>query len=147
MDIIETHYGQSWKRPQWVRESQNLMSWKRTTRTASATLKLMAHNGDQTHSLGVGVMWSNLLAQVGSFYNTLHRIASRQFLSISTEGDFTGSLDNLFQCSHCTVKKLFLVFRWNFPGIRFCPLPLVLSPGTTEKSLAPYVDPFQQTPD
>jgi len=43
------------------------------------------------------------------------------------------------QCSvTLKVKKFFLVFRWNFLCFSLCPLPLVLSLGTTEKSLAPY---------
>jgi len=44
----------------------------------------------------------------------------------------------LFQCSvTLRVKKLFLMFRRNFLYFSLCPLPLVLSLGTTEKSLAP----------
>jgi len=35
------------------------------------------------------------------------------------------------------VKKFFLMFRQNFLFFSLCPLPLVLSLGTTEKSLAP----------
>jgi len=35
------------------------------------------------------------------------------------------------------VKKFFLMFRRNFLCFSLCPLPLVLSLGTTEKSLAP----------
>ncbi|NXG57216.1 ENO4 Enolase, partial [Hemiprocne comata] len=34
-------------------------------------------------------------------------------------------------------QKFFLRFKWNFPCSTLCPLPLVLSLGTTEKSLAP----------
>jgi len=34
------------------------------------------------------------------------------------------------------VKKFFLMFTWNFLCFSLCPLPLVLSLGTTEKSLA-----------
>ena len=33
-------------------------------------------------------------------------------------------------------KKFFLVFSWSFLGFSLCPLPLVLSLGTTGKSLA-----------
>ena len=59
-----------------------------------------------------------------------------QFLNISSEGDSTTSLGNLFQSSVThTVKRFFLIFRWNFLCISFCPLPLVLSLGTTEKNL------------
>jgi len=35
-------------------------------------------------------------------------------------------------------KKLFLVFIWNFLRFDLCPLPLVLSPSTIWKSLAPF---------
>ncbi|KAK2540579.1 hypothetical protein Q9966_004304 [Columba livia] len=42
------------------------------------------------------------------------------------------------QCSiTLTVKKCFLMFRGNVPCFSLCPLPLVLSLYTTEKSLAP----------
>ena len=48
------------------------------------------------------------------------------------------SLGNLFQCSIAlTVKKYFLMFRGNLLCFSLCPLPLVLSLGTTDKSLAP----------
>lgn len=57
-----------------------------------------------------------------------------QFSDISTEGDLTISLDNLFQCSVThMVKKFFLIFLC----MSFCPLPLVILLGTTKKSLAP----------
>jgi len=68
----------------------------------------------------------------------LHRTFSRWVLNISREGDSTTSLGSLFQCSvTLRGKKLFLVFRWNFLCLSLCPLPLVLSLDTTEKSLAP----------
>jgi len=45
---------------------------------------------------------------------------------------------SLFQCSvTLRGKKFFLMFRRNFLCFSLCPLPLVLSLGTTEKSLAP----------
>jgi len=67
-------------------------------------------------------------------YSRLHRTWSRQVLNISREGDSTTSLGSLFQCSvTLRVKKFFLMFSWNL----LCPLPLVLSLDTTEKSLAP----------
>lgn len=49
-------------------------------------------------------------------YSTLLRIVSRWLFNISREeGDPTTSLGNLFQCSVTpTVKKFFLLFRWNF---------------------------------
>uniref|UniRef100_A0A8B9QH24 Glycoprotein endo-alpha-1,2-mannosidase n=2 Tax=Apteryx owenii TaxID=8824 RepID=A0A8B9QH24_APTOW len=34
-------------------------------------------------------------------------------------------------------KEVFLMFKWNFLCFSLCPLPLILSLGTTEKSLAP----------
>jgi len=59
-------------------------------------------------------------------------------LNISRERDSTASLGSLF---HCPVtlrgKRFFLMFRRNFLCLSLCPLPLVLSLGTTEKSLAP----------
>jgi len=43
------------------------------------------------------------------------------------------SLGNLFQGSvTLRVKKFFLMFSWNFLHFSLCPLPLVLSLGTTE---------------
>jgi len=71
-------------------------------------------------------------------YSRLHRTLSRWVLNISREGDSTTSLGNLFQCSiTLRVKKFFLMFRRNFLCFGLCPLPLVLSLGTTENSLAP----------
>ena len=40
-------------------------------------------------------------------YNRSHRSASRRVLNISTEGDSTSSLGNLFQCSVTLTKKKF----------------------------------------
>jgi len=71
-------------------------------------------------------------------YSRLHRTLSRRVLNISREGDSTASLGSLFQGSvTLRGKKFFLMFRWNFLCFSLCPLPLVLSLGTTEKSLAP----------
>ena len=71
-------------------------------------------------------------------YSRLHRTASRQVLNISREGVSKTALGNLFQCSVILRgKKFFLMFRWNFLCFSLCPLPLVLSLGSTEKSLAP----------
>ena len=68
----------------------------------------------------------------------LHRTPSRRGWNISREGDSTASLGSLFQCSvTLRGKKFLLVFRRNFLCFSLCPLPLVLSLGTTEKSLAP----------
>ena len=72
-------------------------------------------------------------------YNRLHRTSSRQVLNISREGDSTTSLGSLFQGSvTLRGKKFFLLFRRNFLCFSLCLLPLVLSLGTTEKSLAPF---------
>ena len=73
-------------------------------------------------------------------YSKLHRTLSRRVLNISREGDSTTPLGSLFQC--CVTlreKKFFLMFSWNFLCFSLCPLPLVLSLGTTEKSLAPSI--------
>ena len=68
----------------------------------------------------------------------LPRTMSRWILNISKSGHSTTSLRNLCQCLiTLTVKKCFLVFRQNLPCFSLCPLPLVLSPDTTENSLAP----------
>ena len=68
----------------------------------------------------------------------LHRTASKWVLNISREGDSTASLGSLCQGSvTLRGKKFFLMFSWNFLCFSLCPLPLVLSLGTTEKSLAP----------
>ena len=63
---------------------------------------------------------------------------SRQVMNVSREGDSTISLGSLCQGSvTLRGKKFFLIFRRNFLCFSLCPLPLVLSLGTTEKSLAP----------
>jgi len=61
---------------------------------------------------------------------------SKRVLNISREGDSTISLGSLFQGSVTLRGKFFLMFTWNFLCFSLCPLPLVLSLGTTEKSLA-----------
>ena len=64
---------------------------------------------------------------------------SRRVWNISREGDSTASLGSLFQGSvTLRGKKFFLMFSWNFLCLSLCPLPLVLSLGTTEKSLGPW---------
>jgi len=74
-------------------------------------------------------------------YSRLHRTASRRVLKISRAGESTTPLGSLFQGSvTLRVKKFFLMFSWNFLCFSLCPLPLVLSLGTTEKSLAPSPD-------
>ena len=68
----------------------------------------------------------------------LHSTAARRVWNISREGDSTAPLGSLGQGSGTLRgKKFFLGFSWNFPGFSWCPLPLVLSLGTTAKSLAP----------
>jgi len=58
---------------------------------------------------------------------------------ISREGDSTASLGSLGLGSiTLRVKKFSLMFRQNFLCFGLCLLPLVLSLGTTEMSLAPY---------
>jgi len=72
-------------------------------------------------------------------YSRLHRTLFRRGLSISREGDSTTSLGSLGQGSvTLRVKKFFLLFSWSFLCFSLCPLPLVLSLGTTGKSLAPH---------
>ena len=61
------------------------------------------------------------------------RTLSRWVLNISREGDSTASLGSLGQGSvTLRGKKFFLIFRRNFLCLSLCPLPLVLSLGTTE---------------
>ena len=43
-----------------------------------------------------------------------------------------------------TAKKCFLVFRWNSLCFHLCPLPLVLSLGTTEKTVDVDMDVYSQ---
>ena len=71
-------------------------------------------------------------------YSWLPRNMFRWLLSISKDGDSTTCLGNLCQCSVTrTVKKCFPMLRGNLLCFSVCPLPLVLSVGTTEKTLAP----------
>jgi len=59
------------------------------------------------------------------------------FFSICKNGDCTTSLGNLCQRSvTLTVQKYFMMFRGNFLCFSLGLFPLVLSLGTTEKSLA-----------
>ena len=68
-------------------------------------------------------------------YSKLHRTLSRRVLNISREGESTTSLGSLFQCSvTLRGKKFFLMFRRNFLCFSLCPLPLVLSLGTRNRS-------------
>jgi len=62
---------------------------------------------------------------------------------ISPEKETFPPLCCLFRCSvPLTVKKFFLIFTWNFLHSGVFPFPLVLSLGTTEKSLAPFTRPL-----
>ena len=77
-----------------------------------------------------------------------HSTAARQGWNISREGDSTAPLGSLGQGSvTLRGKKFFLGFRRNFLCFSLCPLPLVLSLGTTGKSLAPssWHPPFRPT--
>jgi len=63
---------------------------------------------------------------------------SRQLLSISKDGDSTAPLGNLCQSSiTLPVERCFPVFRGKLLCFSLCSLPLVLSLGTSEISLAP----------
>lgn len=57
-------------------------------------------------------------------------------LECSDEGDAAASPGNLFQCSATpSVKKFFLLFKWNFLRTSFCSLCRVPVLGTTGQSL------------
>lgn len=58
--------------------------------------------------------WSNVPAQAGSPQSAGHRIVSRWFVNILSEGDSTASLGNLFQCMVTSTLKKFFIFRGNF---------------------------------
>lgn len=66
-----------------------------------------------------------------------HRIASRWSLIISSEGDYTNSLGNLFQHLATHTIMFFLTFRWNSLCSCFCLFPLILLLSTTDKCLPP----------
>jgi len=85
-------------------------------------------------------MWFNLpLLKKGHTELSLHLW---RLLSASKDADATTSLGNLCQCLvTLTVKKCFLMFRGNLLCFSLCPLPLVLSLGTTKKSLDPSLHP------
>jgi len=83
-------------------------------------------------------LWRSLSLIKQVPYSRLHRKTSRWVLNISREGDSSTSLGSLFQGSVTfTVKKFFLMLKWNFIYSSLCPLRLVLSLGTKGKSLAP----------
>ena len=69
----------------------------------------------------------------------LPRSTSRQLLTLSKDGKSTTSGVNLLQCSvTLREKKCFLMFRGNILCLSLCPVPLVLSLGSTRESLAPF---------
>lgn len=71
-----------------------------------------------------------------------HRNASRWGLNVSRERGSTTSLGSLFQWSAAlSVRKLFLMLRYQFLCFSLWPLLLILSMDTTEKSLAPSPQP------
>ena len=81
----------------------------------------------------------NPLPKQGHLQQAVEDLVQAGLEFISREGDSTTSLDSLFQGSiTLRGKKFFLMFRRNFLCFSLCPLPLVLSLGTTEMSLAPY---------
>lgn len=65
-------------------------------------------------------------------------LVSRWLLNISKDGESTICLHNPGQCSAALKckKNVSLMIRQSLLCCSWCPLPLVLSPGTTEKSLA-----------
>ena len=56
-----------------------------------------------------------------------------EYLHWDIHTDSRPSLGNLFQYTLTCTVKFFIIFRWNFPRISFCPLPLISLPGTTEQ--------------
>ena len=84
------------------------------------------------------VIWSKPPAQAGPPTADCPGPCPDGFWISPKDGDYTTSLGSLCQCSVTfPVKKCFLMFRGNLLCFSLCPLPLVLSLGTTEKSLAP----------
>lgn len=70
-------------------------------------------------------------------YSRLPWTMSSWVLRISTDEASTTSLGNLLHCwTTISVKYLFLMFKWIILYFNVCPLSLVLSLVTTEKSLA-----------
>lgn len=64
-------------------------------------------------------------------------VAASEYLQRRRHDNPTTSLGSLFYCSIILKgNNFFLMFRWNFPYSSFSPLPLVLSLGTAENSLA-----------
>lgn len=70
---------------------------------------------------------------LGHFWKVhlLHQI----WLNIAKDGDFTASLGNL--CLSSDIPPPASKFKWYFLGFSFCPLSLILSPWSAEKTLAP----------
>lgn len=67
-------------------------------------------------------------------HSHLPRTTSRQLLYLSKDGNSTTSLDNLCKCLvSCTMRKCFLIFRWNLLCFSCTLYPL----SCTKKSLVP----------
>jgi len=80
------------------------------------------------------------LRLVGTFSSQVQQVAQGYFwliFSISRDGDYTSSLDNLFQCLITLTAEIFflLVVKWNVFYFGLCPLPLLPSLDITEKEL------------
>jgi len=63
------------------------------------------------------------------------KTVSSWVLNLSTDGDYTASLGNLFQCLTTLSAEVCCYVQMEFFMYPFWQLPLVLSLGTTEKSL------------
>ena len=99
--------------------------------TESQNHKMVDFGWGLWRSSGPSPCWSSAIC------SQLPRTVSRWLLCISKHGDFTTSLGNLHLCSFTlTLKMCLLMFRWNLLCFNWCPLPLLLPLGTTEKSLA-----------
>lgn len=79
-----------------------------------------------------------------SCLTTLHKIGFRWVLNYLQWGKIHSLAEQSVPYSSISrIKKLFLIFRWNFLWISFCLLPIVLLHDSTRKSLAP---PFGHLP-
>lgn len=79
----------------------------------------------QTHRLERSLRGHVIPPPAQAWVNFKVRAVSSQILNISRKGDFTTSVDNLFQClTTLTVFFFFLTYKWNFPCCNLWPLPL-----------------------
>lgn len=69
---------------------------------------------------------------------------SRWLLNTSRDRDSTTSVDNLRLCSVTHTVRCFLMYRGNLLCFCLCPLPFVLSLGTTEKPYSILFAPSHQ---